>query len=105
MHRFMVFSRDYASLSGASRAPRCEKRRRARDSGESPRAVTRCGEGWSGARDVDRGARRMFANDAQLLHAEAERVRMQPQSFRRIAGAVDAPSARTEDLLDMRPFD
>src|SRR6185369_6302708 len=81
------------------------KARRARDSGESPRAVTRCGGISSGAGDVNAGARRVFANDAQLLHAEAERVRMQAESFGGIAGAVDAPSARTQDLLDMRALD
>jgi hypothetical protein len=47
----------------------------------------------------------MFADDAELLHAEAERVRMQPESFGCIAGAIDAPSARTQDLLDVRSLD
>ena len=105
MNRFMVFSRDYAILEGARRAPRCESADARGDSGESPRAVTRCGGISSGAGDVNGGARRVFADDAQLLHTEAERVRMQAESFGCIAGAVDAPSARTQDLLDVRPLD
>ena len=104
MKRCMVFSRDDASRTVQVALPDSEAPR-AGDSGESPRAVTTCGEMPSGAGDVDAGARRMFADDAQLLHAEPERVWMEAESFRRIARTVDAPSARTEDLLDMRTLD
>src|SRR5688572_13277090 len=43
-------------------------------------------------------------DDAELFDAEPQRVGMEPQSHRRIAGAIDAPAALTQYLLDVLPL-
>jgi hypothetical protein len=40
-------------------------------------------------------------DDPELLHPEAQRVRMQAQTLGRIAHAVDPPAAGLKHLLDV----
>src|ERR1051325_8685384 len=46
----------------------------------------------------------MFAQDADLLHAEAQCIGMQAEPFGGVARSVDAPAAGAQHLLDVRTF-
>jgi len=50
-----------------------------------------------------RSARR--SRDPELLHAEADRVRVEAELLGRVARAVDAPVALVEHCLDVRALD
>src|SRR6185436_14344744 len=61
--------------------------------------LTGPGAGLTHPREV---ARRVQPDDAELLHAEAQRIRVQPEPLGGIPHAVDAPAAVAKHALDVR---